>query len=93
MLTVTESAGVLLAQILEQEGLSEDVAIRLVYEGQGLAMQADSERPDDDAFKHKDRTVLVLDKQISELLAENTLDVDGDRLMLAGDEEGEEESE
>jgi hypothetical protein len=90
MLTVTEDAGALLAEILSQEGLSKDVAIRLVYEGEGLAMQADNERPGDDAFKYEGRTVLVVDKQISELLAENTLDADGDRLMLSGEEEQEE---
>jgi hypothetical protein len=92
MLTVTESAGALLTQILDQEGLSEDIAIRLVCEDEGLAMQADNERPGDNAFQYQGRTVLVLDKQISELLAENSLDADGDKLMLTG-EGNEEESE
>jgi hypothetical protein len=90
MLTLTEDAGALLAEILNQEGVSQDVAIRLVYEGEGLAMQADNERPGDESFKHEGRTVLVIDQQISELLTDNTLDADGDRLMLSGGEEQQE---
>lgn len=92
MLTLTESAGVLLTQILDQEGLPEDLAIRLVYEGGNFAIQADGERTGDDAFQYRGRTVLVLDRQVSGLLAENTLDADGDNLILAG-EENEDQSE
>ena len=84
MLTVTEAAGTLLAQILDQEDLPQEVAIRLVHEGEGVTMQPDSERPGDATFQHEDRTVLLLDEQISQLLTEETLDVDGEKLALRG---------
>jgi hypothetical protein len=82
MLNVTETASARLAEILSEEGLPEDTAIRLVHEGQGLSMQPDSERPGDATFQHEGRTVLLLDVQVSELLTDDTLDVEDDKLML-----------
>ncbi len=82
MLTVTEAASAHLAQLLEQHNLPDEVAVRFVYENEGIALQQDSERPGDTKFQHEDRTVLLLDPQMSELLNEGTLDVDGASLTL-----------
>lgn len=82
MLTVTEAAGAHLAQLLAQHGLPDDVAVRLVSEGQGIALQQDSERAGDTTFQHEDRTVLLLDADVSQLLDENTLDLEGTKLTL-----------
>ncbi|MFQ5804820.1 MAG: hypothetical protein ACE5I3_00045 [Phycisphaerae bacterium] len=82
MLTVTEDAGARLAQMLTQENLPEEVAIRLVREGGGVGMQPDSERPGDATFEHNGRLVLLLDEQVSRLLANDTLDVEGAKLTL-----------
>jgi hypothetical protein len=89
MLTVTEAASARLAEILGQEGLPEDTAIRLVDEGQGIGMQPDSKRPGDATFQHEGRTVLLLGAQISELLSDDTLDVEGARLTLRRPKEDE----
>jgi hypothetical protein len=59
MLTVAEDAGVRLAEILTQEDLPDEVAIRLVFEGGELAMQPDSERPGDKTFE-QGRWILIL---------------------------------
>jgi Fe-S cluster assembly iron-binding protein IscA len=82
MLTVTDAAKTRLAQILDEQGLPEEVAVRLVYEEQGVALQQGSERPGDATFQHEGRTVLLLDADVSELLSEGTLDVEGAELTL-----------
>jgi Fe-S cluster assembly iron-binding protein IscA len=89
MLTVTPQAGALLAAILDQQGLPEDTAIRLTQEGQGIGMQPDNPRPDDTTVDHEGRTVLLLDTEIAELLAGNTLDLDGENLTLRPSQPGE----
>ena len=87
MLTVTEAASARLAQMLDQKGLPDEVAIRFVYEGQGIALHQDSERAGDATFQDVGRTVLLLNAQVSELLAEDTLDVEGAKLTLQHPEE------
>ena len=82
MLTVTEAARTHLAQLLEQEGLPEEVAIRFVAEEQGLAMQPDSQRDGDTAFEHEGRIVLLLDEELAQSLANHTLDAEGAELSL-----------
>ena len=82
MLTVTDAASAHLAQMLKQHDAPEDTAVRLVYEGQGVALRRDRERAGDATFQHEGRTVLLLDAQISELLAKDTLDLEGAQLAL-----------
>ena len=82
MLTVTEAASARLRQMLEQQSMPEETAVRFVYEGQGVALQQDRERAGDTTFQHEGRTVLLLDAQVSELLAEDTLDLEGTKLKL-----------
>ena len=89
MLTVTETASAQLAQILKEQDAPEDIAIRFVPEGQGIALRQDSERAGDTTFQHQDRTVLLLDAQVSELLGEATLSVEGAQLTLEPPSEGE----
>ncbi len=45
-------------------------------EEQRVTVQMDRVRPDDATFDHGGRTVLVVNEQISELLADKTLDVE-----------------
>ncbi|MHC4442934.1 MAG: hypothetical protein ACYTF1_14435 [Planctomycetota bacterium] len=87
MLTVTESASGHLANLLVEAEAPEDVAVRFILEGQGLAMALDNERPEDEKFDHDGKTILLLDNQISELLADKNLDIetddDGPQLALS----------
>ncbi len=82
MLTLTDSAGTRLAHMVRQRGLTEDVAIRFVYGDDGFTIRPDSERPGDTTFEHGGRRVLLLDKPISELLANETLGADGPTLTF-----------
>jgi hypothetical protein len=82
MLTVTDAATALLAEMLDERGLPDDIAVRLVYQSEGIALQQDSERDGDTSYQHEGRTVLLLDSEVSDLLKEGTLDVDGDNLTL-----------
>jgi Fe-S cluster assembly iron-binding protein IscA len=86
MMNLTEAAGAQLAQILDHEKCPQEVAVRLVYEGQGIAMTLDGERQGDTLFEHSGRTVLMLDEQVAQLLDTETLDVEqseeGTRLTL-----------
>jgi len=88
MLTVTEVASARLAQMLEDQGVSEEVAVRFVIEGQGVALRQDTERPGDATFQHDGRTILLLDAEVSELLTETTLDLEDARLTLLHSGEG-----
>jgi Fe-S cluster assembly iron-binding protein IscA len=89
MLTVTETAGARLAEILRQEQLPDEVAVRLVFEDGRLAMQPDTERSGDTTFEHEGRRILILDQEVARSLANDTLDTDGTGFMLRG-AEGEE---
>lgn len=82
MLTVTEAAGSHLAQLLEKRDAQEGVAVRFVDDGQGITLRKDNERDGDIAFQHEGRTVLLLDAQVSKLLAEDTLDIVDAKLTL-----------
>jgi hypothetical protein len=77
VLTVTEAASANLAQMPKQQGAPEDLAVRLVCEGRGIALRPDGERTGDTTFQHEGRTVLPLDARVSELLAEDTRDLEG----------------
>jgi len=89
MLTVTDAAKTHLAQILDEHKLPADVAVRFVVEGQGITLKQDNKRPGDATFQHEGRTVLLLDSKVSELLTEDTLDVDGAKLTLEHPQEDE----
>ena len=86
MLMLTEMAGEYLTALLENTRASEEAAIRFVLDGSTLTPKLDSARPGDDTFDYEGRKVLVLDAQVSEALAESTLDVqatdEGPKLVL-----------
>ena len=86
MLTVTPAAGAHLVKIMDEESFPVGVAIRIAFDGQGLTMEPDSQRSGDITLEHDGRVILLLDDQINELLAEETLDLDGETLMMRDDE-------
>lgn len=89
MLTVTDAASARLAEILRQQSMPEEIAVRFGCEGQGIVARQDSERAGETTFQHAGRTVLLLDAQVSEVLAEDTLDLMGAKLTLKRPKEGE----
>ena len=82
VLTVTEAASAHLARMIKRQDGQEGMVVRFVCEGQGIKLRQDSERTGDTTFQHAGRTVLLLDAQVSELLAEDTLDLKGTKLKL-----------
>lgn len=86
MFTITNAAGEHLSTLLEDANASQEVAIRFVIEDSTLTPKMDNARPGDTTFEHEDRTVLVLDPEVSDSLGEATLDVqptdDGPTLVL-----------
>ena len=86
MLTITDAAGSFLAEMLGEADAPEDVAIRFVAEEEGLALRLDRKQDADSAFDHEGRTIMVLDEEMSDFLAERTLDIedsdDGPKLSL-----------
>jgi hypothetical protein len=86
MFMMTETAGEYLIAVLDDANASEETAIRFVLEGNTLTPKLDNTRPGDATFDHEGRRVLVLDEQVSQVLAESTLDVqtteDGPKLVL-----------
>jgi len=84
MLTMTEAAGTCLVQLLADR--PDDAVVRLVPSEQGLALQVSEVQPGDVTLAHDDQTVLAIDPQVGELLAEKTLDAEnteqGTQLLL-----------
>lgn len=89
MLNVTQAATERLAEILESRETEEGTAVRFVHDGQSVGLREDNKREGDQEFEHDGRTVLLLDSQMSDLLANHTLDVDGSQLMLKPPAQGE----
>jgi Fe-S cluster assembly iron-binding protein IscA len=85
MLTVTETAGQHLSQILEQA--PGEAVVRFIPQENGLAMQLDNVRPGDTTFEHEEKPVLAMDTRVAEALDGRTLDVqsteEGPRLALS----------
>ena len=75
MLTVTESAAEHLCSLLANTETPEKVVTRILVEEEGLALRIDQAQVEDETFEHNGRTFLALDRQASDLLANDTLDV------------------
>jgi hypothetical protein len=86
MFTVTQAAGIRLAQKLTKKQAGEEETMRFVRKPHGWTLRLDTPGPDDVAVAHEGRTVLVLDPQAADLLADRTLDAEdtpaGSRLYL-----------
>jgi len=76
MLTLTPQASEHLANLLNESDAPDEAAVRLVVREQGLALATDEPKPEDTTFDHDGKTVLVLDQQVAEALADRTIDVE-----------------
>ncbi len=75
MLTLSYTAGEHLDLLLAEANASDDAAVRLVLKGDGFSLKIDTARPGDTTFDHKEKVVLAIDEQVSELVADMKLDV------------------
>jgi len=86
MFMMTETAAEYLTAVLDNANATEETAIRFVLEGNTLTPKLDNPQPGDATFDHEGRKVLVLDTQVSQVLADSTLDVEatdeGPKLIL-----------
>ena len=86
MFSITEAAGAYLTGSLERKEAPEDVFARLEQEEGQLALRLGHAHLEDSTFAHEGRTVLVIDKELCQELADSTLDVEdteaGPRLRL-----------
>ncbi len=77
MLTVSYTADEYLDLMLIEADAPDDTAIRMAAEGRGFDLGVDRVRPGDSTLYHGEKVVLVIDEQVSELLADSKLDVQG----------------
>lgn len=86
MFIVTEAACIRLVEKLARKRTGDNVAMRFVRKRQRWSLRPDTPAPNDVAFAHEGRTVLVLDPQVAQRLADRTLDAQdtpaGSRLRL-----------
>ena len=75
MLTVTESATTHLAEMTKLPQFQPDKVVRFVIEDGVVQMTPDEEHSGDITFKHEDKTILVFDESVSQVLEECTLDL------------------
>ncbi|MCH7689033.1 MAG: hypothetical protein IH899_20550 [Planctomycetes bacterium] len=80
MFTVSHAASELLAQMLSNDESSDDAVFRLVVKNDEIGLEIDTVQPGDSTFTHDERIVLVIDEEVSESVADITLDalVEGD---------------
>ncbi len=88
MFTITEAAGAHLASMLTEVETSEDenVVIRMFKSKDGVDLTLGQVESEDTTFAHEGVTVLAIDEELSQSLANMTLDVettvDGTTLQL-----------
>lgn len=86
MLNVTLGARVRLSRKLARRKATDDVAMRFTRREGGWRLHPDHARPADTAITHEGRIVLLLDDNVSQAMANRTLDIRdteaGPRLML-----------
>jgi hypothetical protein len=84
MLSVTKPALERLSRKLTRRGVAEGMALRFARQDERWTLLLDRESANDTAFSHDGRTVLLLDKAVSEAMANMTLDAKktGGRLRL-----------
>ena len=75
MLNVTTAARDCLLSRLGRKKAPDGVAMRFTRKKSGWKLRMDQQRPEDTAFEHKGRNVLLLDEDISRAMATMTLDV------------------
>ena len=76
MLNVTERARGMFRQALDQISSGPDVALRLGPTDSGFGVFPDTRKDDDQVIEHDGQAVLLLDREISEALADKTVDVE-----------------
>ena len=74
MLSVTKPALERLSHKLTRRGVAEGMALRFTRKDGRWTLLLDRQSADDTAFSHDGRTVLLLDKTVSEEMADMTLD-------------------
>ena len=89
MLTITDAAANHLSEILNEAAAPEGSAVRFLVSREGLSLEIDSPREDDQSIEHDGRTVLVMDPQVAELLSDKTLafqeTAEGPVLLIEGE--------
>ena len=75
MLNVTYRAAEYLDQMLAEMGVPDAVVARLVLDGDTISLVGDELHFGDQTFTHATKIVLALDKQMSQGLANQTLDI------------------
>ena len=77
MITATPGARVRLLRKLTRKDATDDVAMRFTRRTGGWKLRLDHARSADTAITHEGRLVLLLDEQVSQAMADMTLDVAG----------------
>ena len=83
MLTMTESAGARLAELLDEAEAPGGAAARFVAGPEGLSLAMDAKREGDQTFDHEGRTVLLLATEVADALSDKTLDTEATERGLA----------
>ncbi len=75
MFTVSYTASEHLALMLAEANAPDAAVFRLIVKNDETELEIDTVQPGDTTFDHAEKTVLVIDEQVSELVADMKLDV------------------
>jgi len=87
MFDVTDNACEAIAKMLDDAGVQEGMAARLVVSNDGIGLAPDAPQESDQQFNMGERTVLLVDEQVASMLGDRTLDTqqseEGTSLVLS----------
>jgi Fe-S cluster assembly iron-binding protein IscA len=82
MLELSDAAAERMRKELLEWGENENECFRIAVADDNLELVQDEQRPDDVAFEHEGKVILVLDSDASELLKDSKIDFDEEESEL-----------
>jgi hypothetical protein len=74
MLDVTDAAAACLREMRKKAGAAEERTVRLTVGKRGAELVLDTEKPDDTKIMHEGETVLLYDKELTDMFENKTID-------------------
>lgn len=76
MLTITDSAGLIIRNTLEANRQADGDVFRVRYVGSDLALSMDQQQEGDTVIQHQGQAILALERSVVDALRDVTIDTD-----------------
>lgn len=86
MVKITERASEVILESLQASGIDPDMGLRLMEENGEFSLDIDSVMDDDHVIEYKDCTILIVEKELEEVVGDVLIDItdtpDGAQLTM-----------